>query len=370
MRLHDRIESKAIMCTKLRIGTFAAALLFCAGAMWGMLFFAKHKAIVIGDVVPEQAGKETFRSEGEQPLRFRPNGGEASALCIPLEAGTKAENIVIENHYMDKQFWIYIEGTSPYYYAKEAISGNITGIEEGNYEYAGDTVLLKFGLDDVYECKSVLEEGRLYIEFVPPGEVYDKIVVLDAGVPTAAGDFTEGETASAEGESAEGKAEEGDLAEDIVRRLRKLLEGSGIKVYDTGTGSNAVSAADRAAFANAVGADMLISIRLNESDNAARYGIEALYNAEYFIPAFGGVELADNLVRYVTIAVSGRGNGLFLAEETDDLLKKAEVPAAAILIGYTSNRQENTLLQRADYRDRIAKGLYDAILAAYEERNL
>ncbi len=56
-----------------------------------------------------------------------------------------------------------------------------------------------------------------------------------------------------------------------------------------------------------------------------------------------------------------------MAEETDDLLKKAEVPAAAVLIGYTSNRQENALLQRADYRDRIAEGLYDAILAAYEE---
>ena len=342
------------MCKKLRIGTFAAALLFCAGAMWGMLFFAKHKAIVIGDVVPEQTGKEAFQPEGEQPLRFRPNSEEASALCIPLEAGTKAENIVIENHYMDKQFWIYIEGTSPYYYAKEAISGNIAGIEEGNYEYAGDTVLLKFGLDDVYECKSVLEEGRLYIEFVPPREVYDRIVVLDAGVLTAAGDFAEGKP-------------EAELTYDIVKRLRKLLDGSGIKVYDTGTGSNAASASDRAAFANAVGADMLISIRLNESDNAARYGIEALYNAEYFIPAFGGVELADNLVRYVTIAASGRGNGLFMAEETDDLLKKAEVPAAAVLIGYTSNRQENALLQRADYRDRIAEGLYDAILAAYEE---
>lgn len=356
-----------------------AALLFCAGAMWGMLFFAEHKAIIIGDVVPEQAGKEAFQPEGEQPLRFRPNDGEASTLCIPLEAGTKAENIVIENHYMDKQFWIYIEGTSPYYYAKEAISGDITGIEEGNYEYAGDTVLLKFGLDDVYECRSVLEEGRLYIEFVPPGEVYDKIVVLDAGALTAAEDSAAGEPvegsqesveeAAAEGkpQAAERKFEDEELADDIVKRLRKLLDGSGIKVYDTGTGSNAVSASDRAAFANAVGADMLISIRLNESDNAARYGIEALYNAEYFIPVFGGVELADNLVRYVTIAASGRGNGLFMAEETDDLLKKAEIPAAAVLIGYMSNRQENALLQRADYRDRIAEGLYDAILAAYEE---
>lgn len=332
------------MCTKLRIWTLIFAILFCAGSLWGMLFFAGHKAIIIGDASLEQTGKEVFQmGEGqEQPLRFRQNGEEASALCIPLENGIKAENIIIENHYMEKQFWIYIEGTSPHYYAREAISGNITGIEEGNYEYAEDTVLLKFGLNDVYECKSVLEEGKLYIEFVPPRAVYDKIIVIDA-------------------------ADGNEITDDIVKQLRQLLDGSGIKVYYTGNGAEAVPAADRAAFANAVGADMFISIRLNESGDTAVYGIEALYNAEYFIPDFGNVELADSLVRQVTIAVSGRGNGLFPAEETDALLKEAEVPAAAILVGYTSNVQEALLLQQEDYRGRIADGLYQAVLGAYEK---
>ncbi len=77
--------------------------------------------------------------------------------------------------------------------------------------------------------------------------------------------------------------------------------------------------------------------------------------------------MADSLVRHVATSVSGRGNGLFLAEETDILLKEAKVPAAAVLVGYISNQQESILLQREDYRDRIANGLYLAILAAYEE---
>lgn len=331
--------------------------------MWGMLFFAKHKAIVIGDIVLEQGEKDAFIPEGgeEQPLRFRQNGEEASALCIPLETGIKAENIVIENHYMERQFYIYIEGTSPHYYAREAISGNIAGIEEGNYVYAGNAVLLKFGLSGVYECKSVFEEGKLYIEFVPPGEVYDRIIVVDAG-----GAKTEEDVFAQPAEAASGR-EETALAEDIAKRLRLLLDESGIKVYDTSTDGGTVSASGRAGFANAVGADMLISIRLNQSDNAAKYGVEALYNAEYFIPGFGNVELADILVRHVTIAVSGRGNGLFLAEEADALLKEAKVPAAAVLVGYASNPQESRLLQSEDYRDRIAEGLYNAVLAAYEE---
>lgn len=352
------------MNTRLRIWTFIFAFLFCAGSMWGMLFFAEHKAIVIGDASLEEIGKEAFQTEEgqEQPLRFRQNGEEASALCIPLESGIKAENITIENHYMERQFWIYIEGTSPNYYAKEAISGNITGIEEGNYAYAGDTVLLKFGLDSVYECKSVLEESKLYIEFVPPREVYDKIIVIDAGAPQSKeNSFVPPE------EEPTGKPDGKEIADDIVKRLRQLLNGSGIKVYYTGSGTEEVPAADRAAFANTVGADMFISIRLNEGEDKALYGIEALYNAEYFIPGFGNVELADSLVRHVATSVSGRGNGLYVTEESDILLKEAKVPAAAVLVGYISNQQESILLQREDYRDRIANGLYLAILSVYEE---
>lgn len=329
------------MCTRLRIWTFIFAFLFCAGSMWGMLFFAGHKAIIIGDAALEEAGKEAFWEGEERPLRFRQNGEEATALCIPLESGVKAENIVIENHYMERQFWIYIEGTSPYYFAREAISGSIKGIEEGNYTYANDTALLKFGLDGVYECKSVLEEGKLYIEFVTPRTVYDKMIVIDS--------------------------DEREITDDIVRRLRQMLDGSGIKVYYTGSGANEVPAEERAAFANAVGADMLISVRLNEGEEEALYGIEALYNAAYFIPQFGNVELADSLVRYVTEEVSGRGNGVFPAEETEAMLKEAKVPAAAVLVGYTSNLQESRLLGTEDYRERIARGLYRAVLAAYGE---
>ena len=332
--------------------------------MWGMLFYAEHKAIIIGDASLEETGKEAFQTwEGQdQPLRFRQNGEEASALCIPLEAGIRAENITIENHYMERQFWIYVEGTSPDYYAREAISGNITGIEEGNYAYAGDTVLLKFGLDSVYECRSVLEESKLYIEFVPPCEVYDKIIVVDAEAPEP----EEGSFVPVAEETA-GKPDGKEITDDIVKRLRQLLNGSGIKVYYTGSGTDEVPAADRAAFANTVGADMFISIRLNEAEDKALYGIEALYNAEYFIPDFGNVELADSLVRHVATSVSGRGNGLVSAEETDILLKEAKVPAAAVLVGYITNQQESILLQREDYRDRIANGLYQAILSAYEE---
>lgn len=49
------------------------------------------------------------------------------------------------------------------------------------------------------------------------------------------------------------------------------------------------------------------------------------------------------------------------------LVQKAEVPVALIEVGYFSNRQERILLSKEDYKDRIARGLYEAIIASYEQ---
>lgn len=348
------------MHTGLRIRTFIFALFFFVAAMSGMLYYADHKAITITNVAQAQVtdGEQTAGMPGTDGkgsmLRFRQGEENTSYLCIPLEEGVKAENVSMENHYMEREMWIYIAGTSIDYYATEAVYGNISHIEAGSYEYAHNTVLLKFQLSDVYECKSILEENCLYIEFVPPREMYDKIVVIDAGGG--------GEDYGCYNE----ELIEKEITLDIVKRLKLMLEDTDIKVYYTRTEDVNLSAESRVGLANAVRADMLISIRLNESEDTSLYGTETLYNENYFIPGFGSVELADLVERNVVTSINGKGNGLFAAEETDVLLQEARVPVAALRAGYISNRQEAQLLAREDYRERIAKGLYEAITKAFE----
>lgn len=344
----------------LRIQTLVYAILFCVVSMCGMLFFARNKAIEISNVAQDQVVVENTLSEGEQEesgsLRFRQEETETEYLCIPLESGVKAENVIIENHYMERQVWIYIKETSSGFYTKEAISGDLSGITEGRYEYAGGITLIQFTLSDVYECKSILEEGKLYINFVPPAEVYEKIVVIDAG----GGGSENGATA--------GSMFEKDINLDILKQLKVLLDSSDIKVYYTRTGDKDVTLEDRIALANATGADMFISIQLNTSDDVMMYGTEAFYNGQYFTPDFNSVELADLAERNVVNQISTRGNGLFAAGEEDILLQSATVPATVIKVGYATHLQEAELLQNEAYRQKIAQGLYDAILAAYGEK--
>lgn len=353
------------MQTRLRRKTLVYAVLFCVAAMAGMLYFASHKAIAIANVTQDDmAAGEAAASAGnaslhkdDNLLRFRQESEDADYFCIPIETGVKAEDVTIENRYMERQIWIYIKGTLCDYYKTEAIYGNIRGIEAGSYECADDTVVLKFTLSEVFECISLFEEGRLCIELTKPKAVYDKIVVMDAA--GGGGDA---------GLSAEGISEK-EAALDIVKRVKALLEASDIKVYYTRMEDRAVEAESRIGLANAVEADMFISIGLNESGDASVYGTEVQYNAAYFIPEFGNIELADTVLRNVVTAISGRGNGVAAAEASDVLLAAAEVPAVRLKAGYITNEKEAALLQEEAYRNKIAEGIYEAVLAAYEKMN-
>ena len=107
------------MTKGLRIKAFLSILFFCAVSMGIMFVFMEHKAISIANVAQDQVedtqGKKAesgAKEEGmEQMLRFRPGEENTDYFCIPLESGVRAEDISMENHYMDRQVWIYIKNT-------------------------------------------------------------------------------------------------------------------------------------------------------------------------------------------------------------------------------------------------------------------
>lgn len=118
--------------------------------------------------------------------------------------------------------------------------------------------------------------------------------------------------------------------------------------------------------ANDTKADMYIEIRVNAGDDSSVYGTETVYNGDYFIPGFGSVELADYLEREVVTSIKGKALGLVEATEENYTIRNATIPAASVRVGYVTNKQEATLLVREEYIDKIATGIYNAILQVYE----
>lgn len=339
------------------------AMLFCAVSMAVMLYFAKDKAIVIEGRPQDQVAEgDSLQSTPDNDkigaLRFTEEDENAGYICIPLENSITAENVTVENRYMERQVWISVKGASEDYYAEAALSGRFSFITEGLYEIRQDGVVLKLSLDKIYECRSTLEENKLYIEMLNPREVYDRIIVIDAA------------RGGSESGIAAGDIVEKDIALDIAKQVKLLLDNTDIKVYYTRMEDVDITAESRVALANEVQADMLISIRLNSSEDEEIYGTEAVYNANYYLPGFNSVSLADRVERAVVTRINGRGNGLYEAADSDILVQDAKVPVAVLKVGYASNPKEAALLAREDYRGLIAAGIVDAVTKVYEEGNI
>ena len=280
---------------------------------------------------------------------------ESEYLWVPVADGISSADITIENHYMDRQLWVSIAGGDQAFYKDEYISGNLNGVTYGAVIDDTDRIILRFDMDRVYEYNTIFENGVLYIEKIGPREVYDRIVMIDPAGYAPDELINHDSLTPAR------------ICQDISSKLLTLLEQQGIRVYVTSLDERVSSDEDSLSLLSEVRPDMYIRIETAYDEDSKVYGTETVYNGTYFIPGFGSVELADLLEANVTTSIGGKAVGLSEAGDADEVIRRATVPAAAIRVGYYTNTQENILLNRDDYRTRIAEGIAAAVLNAYEE---
>lgn len=309
---------------------------------------AQDEVVRTGDEIDPQASS----ADPENELAFDTETA-TDYLCIPLPEGSKAEEITIENHYMDQELYVLIQNVQESFYAEHALMGNRTGVEAGFYHETEDGVALVFELTQVYEYRTVFENNELYISFLNPREIYNQIVVID---PSCGG--------LDRGRGGNGIIEK-ELTLQIAKKLKEKLDESKIKAYYTRMDDVNPAAEQRVALANEVKADMYIEISVDSREEEAVYGVSTVYNDQYFIPGFGSVELADLLERELASEIKTKALGLEKASE-ESKLRYATVPAAEVRVGCLSNKQEAILLKREDYIEKIANGIYNAIISSYE----
>lgn len=342
--------------------TLALWLVLGCGCMASMLYVASRKTIVIADTVREEssmeAGTAGNQETNDHALLFVEEKEEKDCIRIPLEKGTKAESVVMENRYTDRELWIYLQDASEEFYEVNPICGDLAPMQKGSFETNRDGVVLKLSMDDVLEYRSTMENDTLVVAYYKPVELYEQIVVVD---PAGGGSET--------GSTAAGYSEK-EVALQVAKQLQKRPEQEGIKIYFTRLEDEDVSEEERLALVEAVDADVFIRIRACEdASHPEYYGIHGFFNEEYFVPEFGNVQLADILTRNVTVSASNRAIGLTPASE-DSILYDLEIPAAEICVGYLSNEQESALLQQEFYQQKLAEGLANAILEVYTNKNV
>jgi len=157
-----------------------------------------------------------------------------------------------------------------------------------------------------------------------------------------------------------------DLNLAITRKLLQLIEADGyIKAYTTRNSDTTVHWSYRYGMSNQIG-DLMITIHHNAAYNLEIHGAEAFYltDAHDEGRSLSNQEFANivqrNLVAHTNRFDRGIRSGEFI------VLRNTEAPSTLVEIGFMSHAAEFETLINPEYQWRAARGLYQALLEAFE----
>lgn len=300
-------------------------------------------------------------------------------IKIPKEKISSPAKVYLQNKYMDFQIILTFQGiTSGCVNAKDILRVQGYHVTYGKVsksdsvlekieihdrhrpEKENNKIQLKFTMKKAYEPILFEAEDAYYISLLTAREAYDKIVVIDAGH----GGMDEGTS------SANKKHQEKDYVLYIQEKLAALLEKTNVKVYYTRTRDENVSKKDRIRLANALQADLFVSIHCNALEGGAgTCGVETLYSKRK--PKYGSLSnkrLAKLMLEQVTDS-TGRKKRDTIVREGLYLLHHSQVPATIVEVGYMTNQGDMNFMKKEIGQQKIAEGIYQGILKALNESN-
>ncbi|GIE80885.1 N-acetylmuramoyl-L-alanine amidase [Actinoplanes philippinensis] len=159
---------------------------------------------------------------------------------------------------------------------------------------------------------------------------------------------------------------EADLVFDLASRLEGRLSAAGMRVHLTRGPSPAapMSGAERAALANTLGADLLISLHLDGHTSEAAEGVATYhYGTGNGLSSTVGERLA-NLVQREIVVRTGMHDCRTHAK-TWDLLRLTRMPTVRVDLGYLTSPADRERLIDPMFREQIVEALLAAVQRMY-----
>lgn len=302
--------------------------------------------------VPELLFPENTVEIDENPVL------DEKKLNIELPENMTGQDVQISNDYVNHTIYVRFAKAVDNYSEKYIVRGSSNHIANLSYYKESGKGVLEIKLDKACEYFYSYQDGFLRLEIKDLHEVYEKVVVIDAG----------------HGGSQPGAVKK-DICEkninlDIVLQLKELLDEvdeKKIKVFYTRLEDSNPSLAERANMANQLNADLFISVHNNASadgrfDNTN--GTMVLYSPKQADEE--SKRLAQICLENVNASTGSKDLGLVKADDIY-IVRNSKVPVALIEVGYMTNTKELNNLCDAEYQRKAAQGIYNAIMQAFEE---
>jgi N-acetylmuramoyl-L-alanine amidase len=334
----------------------ALTIVACASLFF---FPTLHESSVLAAERREELGNGRLVVSSVNPVDMVKDAKNLQAqLQIGLPEELDVQDLVIENDYITQTVYIRFAGGPENYFDEYGIRGSSDHIASLSYYMDGEDGVIALELDQVYELEQDFVPGSLYLDFIDPHEIYEKVVVIDAGhggrMPGAV----------------KLGVQEKDIDLAIVLQLKHILdeEDGSIGVYYTRTTDANPTLSQRVELANKAGADLFISVHNNSESNGnftATNGTQAMYS-ESDDSEHSSKRLAQICLEEVSDSLQSRQIELL---EGDDIyiIHNSQVPVALIEVGFMTNYDELEKLQTEEYQKAAAEGIYNAITRAFQE---
>lgn len=218
---------------------------------------------------------------------------------------------------------------------------------------------IRLKLNSVYSYEIHTFDDVMCIDVINPRKIYDNVIVLDAG---HGGE----DTGSC---STNGRYYEKNIALNIIKRLKKKLDKTNIKAYYTRLDDTGLALHQRVDLANALAADMFISVHCNSYKYYWLPGVngaEALYSSVCKEQKDKSRKLARTILNNVTKATGIKKREVVNRKRDLHILRESTVPTTIIEVGYISDSNDISRLIGADNVKKVADGIYKGIIKYYK----
>ncbi|NDO47774.1 N-acetylmuramoyl-L-alanine amidase [Clostridium sp. MD294] len=300
----------------------------------------------------------TIDTSTNKPNQLKNVHYETTRKAIAL---SKTELFAINNaehidDYLNKKYQIILPGDYSSIYGSGTMALNTTELVSATISQEGGKTAITFEQNGIYAYTITEDANYYYINIKNPKEVYNKILVLDAGHG--------GQDPGTSGNNLKEK----DITLAILQKTYSRLQKTDkVKTYVTRIGDTYPENISRATMANDIG-DVFVSIHMNSaSPNPTPNGTEVLFITHETDKdgKLTSKAVATTLLKNVVNALGTNNRGLkYDTAEQKNLivLNRTVVPAVIVETLFLSNPGDALKISNELYQEEVAQAIYDSII--------
>ena len=293
------------------------------------------------------------------------------AVKIPID--DTLESYTEEDNYWENQYKIELDDDYASFYEEATIQkkqSNVKSISVEENEDGNTEIILT--TSKIQAFRVTKGKDALYVEVGDPKAIYEKVVVIDAGHGgkddgTKGNGVTEKNTTLAIAKEAKKNFDKDTSFKVYYTRLSDSVKG--MTAGSSGVSDAHMSLPARYNFANALDADLFISIHVNSYPySSSPNGTETYYSTKNTSKNDWGItskSFAQSMHKAVQNIIRRTDRGVKSANFA--VLYHTNMPSILIETAFASNKQDAAILKDSNKIKQIGQAIYEVTAKAFEE---